>query len=167
MTPDGAVLAYLELRQALSSAPPASLSVSLGRAYAKRCDRCGSAGRFEGKHQVQRCSRCGDPWPVEEVEVLRGQVQTSRRAGGGRAARLARLATLGQALDAVPPVERWALERYVAWGGPGRADVGLAELGRECWPDAPFDWTQYRVRQLVRTARQLLEAELERLGLDG
>jgi hypothetical protein len=168
VTPDEAVRRYHRMRDALSAPRSADPAAIRGWEYAARCS-CGSEARGEAwstkaRAWVMRCTRCGRGWHRVAAFVPRAAIQ------GGRTVRepaaLADLATLARALEALGPWERRVLEHYVAWPGPGRADSGIAELGRERWPQAPFPWTQHQVRKLLRSARAALEAELHRRGLD-
>lgn len=138
-----------------------------GYLLAARCT-CGGEERHEvhsarGRAWVMRCARCGRAWRRELAFVPRAAIQ------GGRTVRepaaLADLATLARCLETLDPWQRRVIEHYVAWPGPGRADTGIALLASEHWAEAPFAWTQHRVRLLLRTAREALDAELARRGL--
>jgi hypothetical protein len=168
LTADQAVHRYLRLREGLSAPRSQDAAAVRGYLLAARC-ACGGVEHHEVRNErarawIVRCRRCGRPWRREIAFVPRAAIQ------GGRTVRepaaLADLATLARALEALGPWERRVLEYYVAWPGPGRADSGIAELGRERWPEAPFPWTQHQVRKQLRSARAALDAELHRRGLE-
>ncbi|MCL4684967.1 hypothetical protein KJ059_09485 [Myxococcota bacterium] len=77
---------------------------------------------------------------------------------------LADLATLGAALAAIPEQERELFCAAVVWPGPGRADLGLAELADKRWP-SERRWTQYQIRKKLAAAREAIEQELSRRGI--
>lgn len=156
---DAAVRRYVGLRHALSAPRGAALMVSMGASYAARCPRCAHDQRFEGRHGVARCSRCGAPWPVEEVEVLRGSVQVTPRRGGREAA-LVELGVLGRAIDRIPT---WPRRAFVVYAGLGVPYTRVYEEVRARWPRAPEHGAVWW-RERAHEGRAALEARLRRKG---
>lgn len=157
---DAAVRRYVELRHGLSAPSAARLMVSMGASYATRCPRCGHGQRFEGRHGVARCSRCGGAWPVEEVEILRGSVQVSQRAPGGRELALGELGLLGRVLSRVPC---WPRRALVVYAGLGVPYTMVYEEVRARWPRAPEHGCVWW-RSRVEDGRRGVESRLRRAG---
>lgn len=167
-TPEGFVARYLARRGKLSAPGSADLAAIKGYLYAPKCS-CGHPRRHEvwnekARRHFMRCAKCGRIWPRRLALVPRAAIQGGRRADPDAA--LADLATLRLVLDSLSEFERRVFLLYVTWRGPGRADSGIAELGRRRWPEAPFPWTQHQVRKLVRAAQAQVEREAARRGLD-
>lgn len=158
--PDHAIVRFLELAQRHRSTRAASLTVSLGRSYARSCDACGHAHHAPQRAGIERCTRCGSAWRFEDVEVLRGQVQMTRRFGADWG--LLDLATLGTLIDRVPTWPRRALLLHV---GVGLSRPETAEEIVARWPRAPRPMTVDVVRRLVTEGRAHLERRLQRARL--
>lgn len=167
-TPTRFIERYLARRAKLSAAPGSDAVGIVGYLDAKRC-ACGSTRKGEvwndkARAWVMRCARCGRAWERRKAYVPRAAIQGGRRADPDAA--LAELATWRLAIESLSEYERRVMLAYATWRGPGRADSGIAALGRERWREAPFAWTQHRVRQLIRSAEAQLEREIERRGLN-
>lgn len=157
---------YLELRERLSSAPSPEIAAVRGWIYAGSCGACGHRRRREVWNQrarahVMRCTRCGRAWSRELGFIPRAAI--SGGTNPDPQARLAELATGAQVLSKLATYERLVFLAYCTWKGPGRADLGIALEARDALPEAPWPWTQYRVRELIRSARDQVERELDRI----
>lgn len=158
--PDHAIAQFLELAHRHQSTRAASLTVSLGRSYARACAKCGHAFHTTGRAGVERCARCGAKWSCEDVEVLRGKVQMTRRFGAHSG--LLDLATLGVLIDRIPPWPRRALLLNVGVGLPYQQTAD--EIAKR-WPRAPQPMTVDVVRRLVAEGREALSRRLCRARL--
>jgi len=173
ISPDSIMRYYLRLTEA--SATPAGLDpvAMRGRHYLLRCPECGGASWRKDKDGISRCQRlrtkfakrrrkrgrytkiCGTPRPWRSAVVLKGHVQdNSRRRSGNSLGE--RIAQLGLVLKVLSVQQHRAFSVYVRMGSYPRA----LEHCRSEWPWG--SWTESMLRRLVREARQLVEARLER-----
>lgn len=157
---------YLRLRESLTASPSPEIAAVRGWIYAERCAHCGHAKRKEvynarARAHVMRCAKCSKGW-----HRTLGFIPRAALDGGPRPdphARLAELATAAQIIGKLDTYERLVFVAFCCWKGPGRADLGIALEARDALPEAPWPWTQYRVRELVASARTTIERELDRI----
>ena len=162
-TPDHVLLRYVELSLALGAPLAQDPAAMKGVLRAAECAKCGGkiARDFEeASRSVLRCANasCHAAWPMVAVIVPRGVIQSSPRRGAMED-RLAALATVGQLLKGVT---RW---QWAAWSAYllGRVGgyVAIADYGRKHWPDAPWDWTSWRVRSLIDSGRRTTQENID------
>lgn len=141
--------------------------MSWGESFAARCRRCGHGERRELNARTTgwtwRCARCGAPWQREQIEVVRGSVQTSRRGAGGLERRLADLGTLGVLLGRLGRWQRACLLLYVARGLSAAAIA--EELERRHPRAATRPASAIACGRALAEARRDLERRLRRAGL--
>ncbi len=140
---------------------------SRGFLYDERCsrvfrDKTKCASRLSvWKDTEQRwvCGRCGESWPLHEAFVLKRVVQRSPRAGEVEA-RMAELAELGHALNAMLRDSFWRWETQVLVGyalTPATyADIAMHARVYGWKSRSGRDWSEAMAKQGAQRARREL-----------
>ena len=179
MTPETLVRWYYETREDLG-APALDIVKSRGRVYLKVCGStskesrrrrgaqgpCSSKVRHLNGEGVYVCGRCGATWPYRDRFALRGEVQESKRSGRFEDAK-ARWVDIGVLLDKFLSDPGWTWQaRLFVDNARGMSRRDLARRGRELYPDADFDWSEWQVRQAIEHGREEWVRRLVNAGID-
>jgi len=162
-SPDAVLWRYVEMRRRLSTAGNASPRGDEGLFYAKSCSdpecRCKKPTRKLDGTLI--CSHCGGLWPSEWRVQLPNAYQHSARPQT-RDELITDLAQMALIIRQAKLWERRAWEVYVISGGD-YADAARILLAM--YPRANLKWCPWRVRELVRDARDTVAIYLARVEL--
>jgi len=177
-TPDGLIRWYYTTRKDIG-APAFDLVKARGIIYADACestaresrrarswslDPCPSTTRNLTDGNVYVCGRCGVPWRFWEREQLRGEVQESKRPGGGRYDSWMDIGVhLQRFLD--EPAWRWESRLYIA-NANGHSLRWLVKYGPTEFPEANFQWYRRKVTEIVQAGRDEWTRRLAVAGID-
>ena len=175
ISPDRVMRDYLRLTESAGSPPGFDPVAMRGRLYLLRCPSCGGAkwkknedGTFScnvqrtkfrkhSRKRVRYTKACGTPRPWLPAAVLKRHVQE----GGSRLgsySRVEEVAQLGLILKCLSEQQHRALSVYVAKGS-------YAAALEHCLCEWPWGgWNDGVLRRLVKEARRLVEAKLERIA---
>lgn len=150
---DACLRRYARLRDSLSS--PTTPSMSTGMQPMPHCTKAACAGIrvWDTKEHRHQCSKCERPW----LFVPAADFNTDG-SGGGRDDRLAELAALQRIIERPKLWERRAWYLYVVGNVGDVRDV--AKISAGLWPRAPHIWTPRRTHELIKAARETVEAHL-------
>ncbi len=147
-------------------APGMDFVDSTGRIYAEVCRGCGWRTRHTNAMKVYVCAHCGDNWHYDDRYLLKGEVQTSVRAGGFEN-KNARAVEIGYVLSRQLGQQKWKWDTriYVATVMGHSIDDKFAPLFQETFPDAPGPWSRRSLFTRARRAKtelteRLVEAEV-------
>lgn len=143
-----------------ATAPGVDFVDSTGRVYADRC-ACGFRSRHTNSMRVYVCASCGEQWDYSDRYMMKGEVQTSPRAGAFENAN-ARMVQVGYILDRqlADPKWRWDTRLYIATVMGYLIDDRFADRFQETFPDAPGPWSRRSLFKRTRRAKTELTERL-------
>lgn len=163
MTADGWIQWYFDVKDSFG-APALTYIDSVGRIYAKRCQKCRGKVRHATSAHGWVCGHCGAAWRYWDRCLSKGEIQKSLRPHGfdERHARYFDVARLFYLF--INGSKPWDAKLYVlhAMGHPIRR---LAEAFPAAYPDAPGPFSRESTRRRVQAARADWERLLSSAGI--
>jgi hypothetical protein len=143
-----------------ASAPGVDFLDSTGRVYAETC-ACGYRARHQNAMKVYVCAGCGEQWKYEDCYMLKGEVQTSPRAGAFENQN-ARMVQVGYVLDRqlAEPRWKWDTRIYIATVMGHPINDRFAPAFKETFIDAPGPWSRRSLFDRARRAKEELTGRM-------